>query len=150
MACDGDIAPEEVELVRQLCASNAVFEGLDIEQLLNEWISTLNTQGADFLADYLRELTNAPLTEEEQLQVVDLAFKTIEADHEVRYAEVKFFKKIRSRLAVLDEAILKLHPDKEDFLLPDINVLEAPEWDNKTQLNKIELHLPAEAADVKA
>jgi hypothetical protein len=33
---------------------------------------------------------------------------------------VKFFKKIRKLLKVSDEAILLMFPDKEDFLLPDI------------------------------
>lgn len=52
-------------------------------------------------------------------------------------AAVKFFKKIRSRLSVSDEAILAEHPDKEDFLLPDINIAEAPQWDNSTNFSQI-------------
>lgn len=51
-------------------------------------------------------------------------------------ATVKFFKK-RSRLTVSDEAILAEHPDKEDFLLPDINIAEAPQWDNSTNFSQI-------------
>ena len=29
-----------------------------------------------------------------------------------------------------DEQILQQHPDKEDFLLPDIIESELPQWDN--------------------
>ena len=64
--------------------------------------------------------------------MVDLAFKTIEADNRIEYSEVKFFKKIRVRLSLTDGEILAKYPEKEDFLLPDLNIAEAPEWNNVT------------------
>lgn len=54
----------------------------------------------------------------------------IEADNHIEYAEAKFFKKIRSRLSISDEQILAQHPGKEDFLLPDIDMIEEPVWDD--------------------
>ena len=45
----------------------------------------------------------------------------IEADHIIQYSEVKFFKKVRNRLTVSDEAILEKLPNSEDYLLPDIS-----------------------------
>ena len=79
------------------------------------------------------------LTETEQLQLVSLAIKAIEIDNHVEYAEVKFFKKIRSILTISDEAILAEHPNNEDFLLPDINVTEIPQWDNSTHFSQISI-----------
>jgi len=73
----------------------------------------------------------------EQVLLVSLAIKAIEADNRTEYAEVKFFKKIRSRLTVSDEAILAEHPDKEDFLLPDISIAEAPQWDDNIHFSQI-------------
>ena len=75
-----------------------------------------------FLQSYLKELISVDLNETEQLLIASLAIKAIEADNRIEYAEVKFFKKIRSRLTISDEAILAEHPNKEDFLLPDINI----------------------------
>ena len=49
----------------------------------------------------------------------------------------KVLQKKRSRLTVSDEAILAEHPDKEDFLLPDINIAETPQWDNSTNFSQI-------------
>lgn len=49
----------------------------------------------------------------------------------------KVLQKIRSRLTVSDEAILAEHPDKEDFLLPDINIAEAPQWDDNIHFSQI-------------
>lgn len=139
MACDGDIATEEVELVKELCANNALFEGMDAEKYINLWIAEINTKGSIFLQSYLKEIKAAELNEQEQMLLVDLALKTIEVDNVIEYAEVKFFKKIRTRLSINDEAILALHPDKEDFLLPDINVAEEPFWDTNINLANISL-----------
>lgn len=65
------------------------------------------------------------------MKVVELSIKMIEADNRIDYSEVKFFKKIRSRLSVSDEQILAQHPDKEDFLLSDIDIVEEPVWNDK-------------------
>lgn len=138
MACDGDIADEEVELVRRLGSDNPLLHGIDVEQVINRWIGDINAEGAVFLKRYLNELSAADLSQDEQLQVIDLAIMTIEADERIEYSEVKFFKKLRSRLAVGDEEILRRHPGKEDFLLPDISVVDDPVMD-EVNFSKIRL-----------
>lgn len=137
IACDGDIATEEVDMVRELCAKDNIFRSLDSESYLNSWISEINEQGGIFLQSYLKELCSVTLNEAEQLLLVSLAIKAIEADNRIEYAEVKFFKKIRSRLSISDEVILAEHPDKEDFLLPDINIADIPQWDSNTHFSQI-------------
>ena len=139
IACDGDIATEEVNLVRNLCIKDNIFHNVDLEKLINSWISEINEQGGTFLQSYLNELSSMALTETEQLQLVSLAIKAIEIDNHVEYAEVKFFKKIRSILTISDEAILAEHPNNEDFLLPNINVTEIPQWDNSTHFSQISI-----------
>ena len=139
IACDGDIAPEEVEMVRELCAEDIIFNGIDSGKYLNSWISEINEKGGMFLQSYLKELKSFELNETEQLLIVSLAIKAIEADNRIEYAEVKFFKKIRARLSISDEAILAEHPNKEDFLLPDINVAEIPQWDDNTHFSQISI-----------
>lgn len=139
IACDGDIAIEEVDMVRDLCTKDNIFHGVDSEKYLNSWIAQINEQGGIFLQSYLKELNSVELNETEQLLLVSLAIKAIEADNRIEYAEVKFFKKIRSRLTISDEAILAEHPDKEDFLMPDINIAEIPQWDNCTYFSHISI-----------
>jgi len=130
MACDGDIASEEVSLVKKLASETELFGQLDVESKINSYVAAINKDGRAFLKSYLNDVAEADLSAEEQMNIVDLAFKTIMADNVIEYAEVKFFKKIRARLSLSDEAILEKHPDKEDFLLPDINVVEDPEWND--------------------
>lgn len=139
IACDGNIATEEVDMVRNLCAQDRIFHNLDSEEYLNSWITEINEQGGVFLQTYLKEINSVELNKQEQLLLVSLAIKAIEADNSIEYAEVKFFKKIRSKLNISDEAILAEHPDKEDFLLPDINITEIPQWDDSTHFSQISI-----------
>lgn len=140
MVCDGDIATEEVDLVRQRTANDDDFKGLDVQPLLDKWIEEINSNGAAFLKNYLNELKEQDLSTDEQLKVIDLAIQTIETDNRIEYSEVKFFKKIRFRLSASDEEILNYHSDKEEWLLPDIMVAEDPVWEN-IQFSEIKLEL---------
>lgn len=130
MACDGDIAKEEVVLVNSITSEQEIFRSMNIEATINEYVASINSTGALFLKQYLKELGMQQLSDEEQMRIISFAVQTIFADNKIEYSEVKFFKKIRSRLSLTDEQILAIHPDIEDFLLPDINVVEDPEWGN--------------------
>ncbi|MCD8236793.1 MAG: TerB family tellurite resistance protein [Prevotellaceae bacterium] len=139
MACDGDIAQEEIEMVKKAAMETSIFEGLNTESVLNAYVTAINKNGLQFLRRYLNELSEETLTTEEELQIIGLAIRMIEADHRIEYSEVKFFKKIRSRLSVSNEQILMQHPDKEEFLLPDIDVMEEPVWDENVTFAAIRL-----------
>lgn len=130
-ACDGDIAPEEVELVKSLAENDSRFSDMDIETVLNGYIADINAAGKAFLKTYLNELAETKLSEEDQLSLIDLAIRMIEADNQILYSEVIFFKKIRSRLSVTDEVILERMPGAEDYLLPDImSDAKEEDWTN--------------------
>lgn len=122
MACDGEIAPEELTVISQMPA----FKGLDMKQQLNELVEKLKAEGTLFLQHYLTEVKKASLTEEEECELASIAIQTIEADKSVEYNEVAFFKKIRKQLNVSDEKLIvvipedSILPDREDYLLPDL------------------------------
>ena len=63
--------------------------------------------------------------------MIKIAIATIEADEQIEYSEISFFKKIRKNLAISDETILEALPDKEDYLLPDIADNDVFEWNIK-------------------
>ena len=126
MACDGEIAPEEMEKIKDL----SPFKGLDTERLLLEYLSQLKAEGNVFLKNYLDEVKSANLKEEEECELTNIAVQTIEVDKTIEYKEVAFFKKIRKRLKVSDEKLLTVIPENpavinqitpEDYLLPDIS-----------------------------
>lgn len=141
MACDGEIAKEEIEMVKNISSKNNIFSSLDVESFINQWIVALNENGAVFLKSFLNELYLEDLTFKEQMLIIDFALKTIEADNCIEYSEIKFFKKLRDRLSVSDEDILQRYPDKEDFLLADVKISDELNWDNNIQFAQISLNL---------
>ena len=122
MACDGVIDAEEIQFVRELTGKMPVFENIafPVQETLNRYVSSLNKLHHAFMEEYLEELAQADLSAEDSLWIVKLAIQTIEANNEVEYSEIKFFKKIRKQLKITDEQILGELPGKEDYLLPDI------------------------------
>lgn len=130
MACDGEIAKEEIVLVNDITSKQDIFKDMNIETIINGYIASINKKGLSFLKQYLKELDEQTLSVDEQLKVVDFAVKTIFADNKIEYSEVKFLKKIRNRLSLTDKQILDIHPEIEDFLLPDINETKDIEWNN--------------------
>lgn len=128
MACDGDIAGEEVQLLNIVAKESEMFGEIDVQTTVNGYVNAINKEGFAFLSSYLREVADAALTDDQALPLISLAIKTIEADNNIEYSEVSFFKKIRKRLSITDDKILEVLPDKEDYLLPDIEVPDDIDW----------------------
>jgi uncharacterized tellurite resistance protein B-like protein len=120
MVSDGDIAEEEVNLLKNIFENSPVFNDLNFQDEINSFIAEVNEKGKDILKSYFLQLSKAELTEDEALSLIDVALRTINADEIVEYAEIKFFKNIRFRLKISDEKILERFPDIEQFLEEDI------------------------------
>lgn len=123
MSCDGEIAIEEVELIKQLSKEKHLFGDIDIDKELKSLMSEINIKGKGFLKQYLISLAKETLTEEQELMVADVAVQTIKVDNVIQYSEIKFFKVLRSNLKVVsDETLLeKIDGINEIFLAQDIH-----------------------------
>lgn len=122
MACDGEIVPEEVRLIKDY-ANNANFFGdVIIDEELQSLEKEINHNGKRFLKEYLLSLYEANLSEEQELQLLKLALNMILKDNVIEYSEIKFFKVIRSNLKVVsNETIMqRVEGITEDFLAEDI------------------------------
>jgi hypothetical protein len=101
-----------------------LFEFENIENELNRLVQKINENGHGFLREYLHHLNQSDLTEEQEIQIVQTAVKTIKADNDEKYSEIKFFKIIRSELAISDETLIDALPEfvnlEEDYLQQDI------------------------------
>jgi uncharacterized tellurite resistance protein B-like protein len=120
MACDGNIADEEVSLLKNKVTDESIFKGLDAQAKISEYVKSINEQKQQFLKNYITEVKKANLDDDSALQLIKIAIDTIEADHQIEYSEISFFKKIRRVLSISDEKILEAMPDKEEYILPDI------------------------------
>ncbi len=150
MACDGDIAEEEINLVKQYATKTSLFDGVDVQSKLDNYVSAINKQGKTFLSNYIKNIVETKLDENQELELAKIAIKMILEDKEIRYSEISFFKKIRNKLKTTDDKLLVVIKDEplfkefseiepEDFLLPDIMVNEDAEWN--VAFENIELNL---------
>ena len=143
MSCDGDIATEEVELIKQMANEKHLFGDIDIDKELNRLVEEINQKGKGFLKQYLTTLADQTLTAEQELQLADVAVQTIRIDNRIEYSEIKFFKVLRSNLKIVsDETLLeKIDGIDENYLAQDIqadylqmyddyfNTIELPKFD---------------------
>jgi len=124
MVCDGEIDNNEMDLIKSLFRASSLQATTNIDDLLNQFIGEINSQGNDFLRIFLKELRIAVLTEEEELKLIDFCLKTIYSDFEVKYNEIKFFKIIRSKLKVSNETILEKFSTKDIFLEKSFEIIK--------------------------
>ncbi len=120
MACDGDIDPKEINLIKSLHQEKKLFGDIDLFSEIEIHRKAINENSSSFLKNYFKELASAELSEQDDLKLIEVAIETIKADEEIKYSEIKFFKVIRSRLKIANELILSFHPDFEDYLEQDI------------------------------
>lgn len=144
MSCDGDIATEEINLIKQMATEKHLFGDMDIDKELDKLVDEINLKGKSFLKQYLRNLKEQSLTEEEELKVADVAVQTIRADKVIQYSEIKFFKVFRSNLKVVsDETLLeKIEGIDENYLAQDIRADYLQMYDdyfNTIELPKFEI-----------
>ena len=144
MSCDGDIASEEVELIKQMATKEHLFGDIDIDKTLDHLVNEINLKGKGFLKQYLSNLAEESLTEEQELKVADIAVQTIRADNVIQYSEIKFFKVLRSNLKIVsDETLLeKIDGIDENYLAQDIRadyLLIYDDYFNTIDLPKFEI-----------
>ena len=120
MACDGEIAGEELSLIKELDAKEKLFGDIEVGVELKKLKEQIDKEGNQFLKRYIGELGKSELTKEQELDLLRVAYRTILADNKVEYSEVKFFKVIRSNMKKLDdEIILSGIEGIEDYFIQD-------------------------------
>ena len=146
MSCDGDIAAEEVDLIKQMASEKHLFGDIDINTELDKLVNEINIKGKGFLKQYLVSLAEQNLSEEQELNVANVAVQTIRSDNKIEYSEIKFFKVLRSNLKVVsDETLLgKIEGIDENYLAQDIRADYLQIFDdyfNSIELPKFEFHI---------
>lgn len=120
MASDGNIDKKEIDQIKILCKESPLFKDFDFKKEINELVNKINKNSKEFISYFFELLENSTLTENEELTLISFAIQTIKADEQIEYSEIKFFKNIRHRLTISDEAITSNFLDVDEFLEADI------------------------------
>jgi len=139
MACDGEIANEEVALLKKWCENDDRFKDIDIDNNLKILQANINSLGSDFLKNYLEALSNTDFSIEQELAVLDIAVKIFYADDVIEYSEVRFFRSIKSHLTLANEIVLEKIEGVEDFWLENdtVGITADDDYFHNIDLSKI-------------
>jgi len=131
MACDGEIAPPEIQCLRSIAIQlGEPAEAVD---------PALAAAGAEFAADpsgvvrqATDELREAGLASDDAVLLLRILVQMAEADGTVRAAERRFIQETVEMLALDRERLLEGHPEWALYLAPTLAVERAPgkelEW----------------------
>ncbi len=117
MACDGEVAETELKAMQDMFSYSLYFDGLDHETQLKTALSELQKMGIKLINMFLQELAAADLSERQELQLLEVLLKIIQADGKVEDNELAFINTIKKNLRHLShEKIMLAFPRHLDLL----------------------------------
>jgi uncharacterized tellurite resistance protein B-like protein len=117
MACDGDIAETEIEEIKTIVANEIYFMGYDYENPLKNNINNIKANGKEAINQYLQEIENNNLNEHQEILLIEVLLRIIEADNDVQTSELKFLQMVKAKLKVDEQTLIVKFPKQIDYLL---------------------------------
>ncbi|WP_035671310.1 TerB family tellurite resistance protein [Flavobacterium sp. 83] len=117
MACDGDIADEEVIEIKKIVANEIYFLGYDFEEPLKVNIDNIKVNGRNAINLYLQEIVSNDLNEHQELLIIEILLRVIQADGKVEESESKFLQMVKSKLKVDEQTLIIKFPQQIEVLM---------------------------------
>lgn len=105
MSCDGEIHNNEIAEVNQIIEYAPYFTGADFKQAATDYIQSIQNDGSKIISDYLVKLGETELDFTQELLLLEIVIRIINADQRVDENEITFVKIVRSKLKVYDQII---------------------------------------------
>lgn len=105
MACDGHIDDREVEELKIMDKNTSFFEAIDLSDELEQLIKDLKNKGTKVIEELFVCLKKTKLNPIQELLILEVALRIINADYKHDENEVKFIHLLRSKLELHDETI---------------------------------------------
>jgi uncharacterized tellurite resistance protein B-like protein len=105
MACDGHIDDKEVNEIKSMNKSSQYFSGIDLTQELEGLLSILKEKGSLIVDELFISISNANLSTVQELLILEVGFRMVNADEKLDENEIRFVRYLRSKLHVHNETI---------------------------------------------
>jgi len=105
MACDGHIDDREIEEMKIMDKKTSFFEAIDLSVELEHLLNELKNKGAKIIIDLFESLKKHELNTIQELIILEVALRIINADEKHDENEIKFIHLLRAKLKVHDETI---------------------------------------------
>ena len=117
IACDGSIDDAEISEIRNMAENEIYFMGYDYEVPLADTLRYLIENGALAINEYLKEVSNANLNDNQELILIEVLIRAIETDGKVEPNEIKFLQIVKSKLKTSEETIITKFPNQINYLI---------------------------------
>ena len=105
MACDGNIDESEIEEMKKIDSSTTYFNDIDLSIELDNLISDLKNKNVKIVKNLFDSLRENTLSISQELLILEVTLRIINADNIIDENEVRFLNLIRSKLDVADKII---------------------------------------------
>lgn len=105
MACDGHIDDREIEEMKEIDLNTSYFKDVDLSSELDFLVKEVKTEGKKIVKGLLHTLRTTKLSIIQELLILEVAIRMINADDKVDENEIKFLNLLRSKLDVENEII---------------------------------------------
>jgi len=105
MACDGEIQKEEIEELKIMDKKTSYFAEIDLSDELKQLVNDFKNKGTKVIEELFELLRKTKLNPIQELLVLEVALRIINADKKHDENEIKFINFLRSKLELHDETI---------------------------------------------
>ena len=106
MVCDGHIDESEIDEMKMMDKNTTFFHDIDLSEELSELISELGKKGTQVINDVFKTLKDSILNPIQELIILEVALRIINADDKHDENEIKFIHFLRAQLKLHDEEIV--------------------------------------------
>ena len=117
MVCNGDIAEEEINEIKNIVANEIYFMGYEFEEPLQKNIEAIKINGKNAVNQFLQEITTNDLNEHQELLLVEVILKIVQADAKVEENELRFLHLAKSKLKTDEQTLIIKFPHHIDYLM---------------------------------
>ena len=117
MACDGNISETEIEEIKNIVANEIYFLGYDFEAPLKNNIDNIKANGKEAINQYLQEIEKNNLNEHQEVLLIEVLLRIIEADKDIQTSELKFLQMAKAKLNIDEQTLIVKFPKQIDYLL---------------------------------
>ncbi len=110
MAIDGEIHDTEVEEIKSLVKHTAYFLDFEFDKELESNIINIRENGKNAINQYLQSLSNSDLNEKQEVILIEILLRIIEADKRIERNEILFLQMVKSKLKTTEETLVMKFP----------------------------------------
>lgn len=131
MACDGSIEDGEINEIKKMAENEIYFMGYEYEQPLMDYLNYIKANGKNAINQYLLELSNTDLSDKQELLLIEVLIRTIEADEKANQNEIKFLQMVKSKLKITEDVLISKFPKQTNYLIDFHNHGSLEKFDNE-------------------